>query len=104
MTTRKFGRTALIAVLALSIIMSITGGTIAWFTDEVTSAGNEIKAGNLDVEVYVADDPNATEWKNIETEGPVFDYDRWEPGFTQIKYLKVVNAGTLAFKWKRYCN
>lgn len=51
MTTRKLGRAILIAVLALSIIMSVTGGTIAWFTDEVTSAGNEIKAGTLDVKL-----------------------------------------------------
>ena len=29
MTTRNLGRTALVAVLALSMIMSITGGTIA---------------------------------------------------------------------------
>ena len=99
MTTRKFGRTALIAVLALSIIMSITGGTIAWFTDEVTSANNVIQAGNLDVGVSVADAYDAATWKNIETDGPVFDYDRWEPGFTQIKYLKIENKGNLAFKF-----
>ena len=108
MTTRKFGRTALIAVLALSIVMSITGGTIAWFTDEVTSANNVIKAGTLDVKLYVADKltTNGTEdttaWNDVENSqtGPVFSHDLWEPGYTAVKYFKVVNNGNLAFKYQ----
>jgi len=51
----KFSRTLLVAALALTIMLSVTGGTIAWFTDEVTSANNIIKSGNLDVEMYWAD-------------------------------------------------
>ena len=47
MTVRKFGRTALVSVLVLTILLSITSGTIAWFTDEVNSGVNKITAGNL---------------------------------------------------------
>ena len=99
MTTRKLGRTALIAVLALSIIMSITGGTIAWFTDEVTSAGNKIEAGNLDIELYKMDKQG--NWNNIsDSKDALFTGNLWEPGYTTYQVLKVVNEGTLALKWK----
>ncbi|MBQ4074371.1 MAG: hypothetical protein IJD39_04125 [Clostridia bacterium] len=99
MTTRKFGRTALIAVLALSIVMSITGGTIAWFTDEVTSTGNVIEAGTLDVKLSAYDEVDKV-WKEVtNNSAPLFDYDKWEPGYTAVKQLKIENAGNLAFKW-----
>jgi len=98
MTTRKFGRTALIAVLALSIVMSITGGTIAWFTDEVTSANNIIKAGTLDVAMTYYDETIAN-WKDAST-GAIFNYDKWEPGYTQLRQVKISNVGDLAFKFQ----
>ena len=100
MTTRKLGRTALIAVLALSIIMSITGGTIAWFTDEVTSTGNEIKAGNLDVKLYYKASSTA-EWEEVTESTKLFDEDAlYEPGYTEVIPVKIENAGTLALKYQ----
>ena len=100
MSTRKFGRTALIAVLALSIIMSITGGTIAWFTDEVTSANNVITAGNLDVELYYQV-KDSTEWTEVKADTNVFMQNSlWEPGHTEVVKLKVVNKGNLALKYE----
>ncbi|MBQ4074373.1 MAG: hypothetical protein IJD39_04135 [Clostridia bacterium] len=103
MNTRKFGRTALIAVLALSIIMSITGGTIAWFTDEVTSAGNKIEAGNLDITLEYKDETGA--WKNVEDDSaPLFSYNKWEPGYATYKYFRIANAGNLALKYQLSLN
>jgi len=98
MTTRKLGRTALIAVLALSIIMSITGGTIAWFTDEVTSGNNVITSGALDMKVSAYDGSQWTEVKD--GSAPLFDYKLWEPGYTTYKLLKIENVGNLAFKYQ----
>ena len=88
---------------ALSILLCLAmlaGSTFAWFTDSVESAGNMIVAGNLDIEMYWAKDLNGS-WINAEDQNaePVFDYDLWEPGYTEVRYVKIVNAGSLAFKY-----
>lgn len=83
----------------LSLMLCITmlfGTTMAWFTSEVTSANNEIHVGILSVDVehegVSLRDPNAA---------PVFGDDvYWEPGYTQIETLKIVNKGNLAFQWQ----
>ena len=51
----KLRRTLALALMMLVTIGSVTGGTIAWFTDSVTSANNVIQAGTLDVDVYYGD-------------------------------------------------
>lgn len=95
---RKYGRTALVAALILTILVSVIGGTIAWFTDEVASTSNIIKSGSLDVEMEYLDQDSG-EWKDA-SEGTLFDYQLWEPGYTQLHQLKIANAGDLAFKYQ----
>lgn len=97
MKNTKFFRTMLTVALVLTIIGSVTGGTIAWFTDEVTSTSNIIQTGTLDVELYYWDDEKAS-WEDASS-GAIFDYRNWEPGYTQVRYVKVVNAGSLAFDY-----
>ncbi|MBR4873896.1 MAG: SipW-dependent-type signal peptide-containing protein [Clostridia bacterium] len=93
----------LMSIVALVLCLSmLLGTTYAWFTDSVTSTGNIIKSGNLDLKVFWTDDvtdPNS--WRDAEdqTSGAIFDYDRWEPGYTCVRYIKIVNNGTLAFKY-----
>ena len=82
----------------------LVGTTFAWFTDSVTSGNNIIKSGNLDVEMYWADGTQAvpTEdsgWTDA-SQGAIFDYDNWEPGYTQVRHIKIVNKGTLALKYQ----
>ncbi|MBE5787935.1 MAG: hypothetical protein E7324_10440 [Clostridiales bacterium] len=94
MTTRKFGRTLLVAALALSLVLSITGGTIAWFTDSVESANNVITSGNLDVEVLA-------NGESIQNKTTLFDdVSKWEPGAVAWENLTVVNKGNLALKYE----
>lgn len=102
MKNMKYGRTLLALALVLVVLGSVVGGTIAWFTDEVTSTSNVIKSGTLDVtfeyaEEY-ADDPADVQWKNADS-AAIFDYKYWEPGYTQVRYVKVANVGDLAFKY-----
>lgn len=97
MKKMKYLRTWLVAALLVTIIGSLTGGTIAWFTDEVTSTSNIIQSGTLDVELYYWDDENKS-WEDASS-GTIFDYKNWEPGYTQVRYVKVVNAGSLAFDY-----
>lgn len=97
MKTKKFVRTMLISVLALAIVLSVTGGTIAWFTDTVESTGNKIESGKLDIKLEYWDDEQWVEVKD--GTDPLFNYSLWEPGYTAYRKVKISNAGTLALKW-----
>ena len=80
----------------------LTGTTFAWFTDVVNSNSNVIQSGNLDAEMYWSDDllaADSPDWKNADGV-PVFTYNNWEPGYAEVKYIKVKNAGNLSFKWQ----
>ena len=103
-------RALLSAILALVMTVSmLVGTTFAWFTDSVTSAGNKIVAGNLDVELHMYDGSAYVDISNATN--PIFGADGlaaaadgsstlWEPGKTQVVYLAIKNAGSLALKYK----
>ena len=106
MSNMKQIRKALISsLLAFVLCFSmLIGTTFAWFTDSVTSSGNIIQTGNLDVEMSWADgkmDPTAstTVWTDAST-GPIFNYDKWEPGYTEVRHIKIENKGSLALQYK----
>ena len=105
MTTKYSTKKALISsivVLALCFSMLI-GTTFAWFTDSASSNGNIIKTGNLDVEMYWADgkeDPANTNAWNDASEGAIFNYDNWEPGYAEVRHVRISNLGSLALKYK----
>ncbi len=100
----KQRKTALLkSGLALLLCVSmLIGSTFAWFTDSVTSSSNIIKAGKLDIEMYWTDDLNSGVWHNVEEDGKntIFSYENWEPGYTDVKYIKLVNKGNLALNYK----
>ena len=103
MTKTKSTRSALVSsVLALLLCFSmLLGTTFAWFTDSVSSSGNVIKAGNLDVEMEWKDATAAGAQKTYKdaSEGAIFNYDKWEPGYVEAKNIKISNVGTLALKY-----
>ena len=80
-------------------VAMLVGTTFAWFTDSVTSANNIIQSGSLDIELSYSN--NNTDWNKVtEATEPVFNYQYWEPGYTDVKYIKISNVGTLAFKYQ----
>ncbi|MBR2043705.1 MAG: SipW-dependent-type signal peptide-containing protein [Clostridia bacterium] len=101
--TKSTKRALLLSALALLVCVSmLIGSTFAWFTDSVTSSGNIIKSGTLEVTM---------EWKDATTngkvqsytdasQGAIFNYDKWEPGYVEAKNIKITNAGTLALKYQ----
>lgn len=92
-------RALLTSVMALILCFSmLVGTTFAWFTDEVKSDVNKIVAGNLDVNLHWSTD--ATNWTAVDANTNVFKSEKWEPGHTEVVYLKVVNEGTLALKYQ----
>lgn len=100
MTKKKSTKRALL-MSVLSLMMCVTmfvGSTFAWFTDEVTSANNKIQAGTLQIDLELLEEDGT--WSSIKDSGKaIFDYENWEPGYTDVKILRVVNEGTLALKW-----
>ena len=97
--TKKSTKSALLmsAISLLLCCSMLVGTTFAWFTDEVTSSNNVIQSGSLDAELMYSDDQ--TNWSDA-SQGAIFDYKLWEPGYTQVKYVKIANVGNLAFKYQ----
>lgn len=100
---KSIKRALLSSVIALLVCFSmLVGTTFAWFTDSVTSSGNIIQTGTLNVGMYWAEgdvDPASVTWTDA-SEGAIFNNDKWEPGYVEAKHLKVTNEGTLALKFK----
>lgn len=104
MANKKTARRALFSsVLALILCCCmLVGTTFAWFTDEVVSESNIIQSGTLNAGLYYADKNPASdpdEWKDA-SQGAIFNYDLWEPGYTMVKYVKITNEGNLAFEFR----
>ena len=76
----------------------LAGTTFAWFTDSVVNKNNKIQAGTLDVSL--------AEWDGAQGgyvevgQDPIFNYDKWEPGYTDIAAVKIGNEGSLALKYQ----
>jgi len=94
---------ATVLALALALILgvsSLAGSTIAWFTENVTSSGNRIQSGTLDVEMKYYDDA-AEIWKDVEPTTQIIDTRRlYMPGSIEVVLLQAENAGSLALKYK----
>ncbi len=116
MTNKKATKKALFAS-AMSLLLCVAmliGSTFAWFTDSASSKGNKIMAGNLDVDLLLWDGDS---YEDIgDSEDPIFgSYNSdeaqdvnsdtlWEPGKTQVAYLKIKNNGNLALKYQVVLN
>ena len=104
MTNSKHTKRALLASILSVVVCAamLAGSTFAWFTDSVTSAGNIIKSGNLDVALEWANGTEAldtAEWKDASTNA-IFNYDLWEPGYTEARHVRISNKGNLALKYE----
>ena len=92
-------RALLTSVLALVLSLAmLAGSTFAWFTDTASTGVNRIVSGNLDVGLEYWDKESG--WLDAEDSKDLFDENAlWEPGYTQIVYLKVKNNGNLALTY-----
>ena len=111
MTNSKLTKKALLtSVMALFLCVAmLTGTTFAWFTDSVTSSGNKIVAGTLDVQLLMDADVDGTYDDISDSTSPIFGEGSiaqnnnaetlWEPGKTQVAYLAIKNNGNLDLKY-----
>ena len=99
MTNKTTKRALLMSVLSMLLCVTmLIGTTFAWFTDSVSSTNNLIVAGNLDVNLYWSVDGQT--WTPVDANTNVFKTETlWEPGHTEVVYLKVKNEGTLALNY-----
>lgn len=96
-------RALIVSVIALCLCFTmLVGSTYAWFTDSVSSTGNIIKTGKLDIDMMWADgdeDPAKADWKDA-SKGAIFNSQLWEPGYTEARHINIINKGTLALKYQ----
>ncbi len=110
MTNKSTKRALLTSFMALFLCFAmLLGTTFAWFTDSVTSAGNKIVAGTLDVQLLMDADVDGTYDDISDSTSPIFGESSiaqnnnaetlWEPGKTQVAYLAIKNNGNLDLKY-----
>ena len=76
-----------------------TGATLAWFSDADT-VRNEFQVGLLKLDVSYKND-TTTDYTSLEGSSKVFnDTALYEPGYTQVVYLKIENNGNVDFNYK----
>lgn len=99
-----------VAVLLICFAMLI-GSTFAWFTDSASTGVNKIQAGNLDVQLLAYDGSDYKDVNEIPNSPlPLFGSGEtangnnhktlWEPGKTQVAFLRIENKGNLALKYQ----
>ena len=93
------------ASLALSAFLFVlwwalgTGATLAWFSD-YDMVRNEFQIGLLKLDVSYKNDI-VKEYTPLEGTTKAFnDEALYEPGYTQVVYLKIDNAGDMDFRYK----
>ncbi len=84
---------SLVAIVVWGILG--TGVSLAWFTDTSEKVTNVFHVAEFDLEVSHRTEDG---WQTVDTLTPVFDENAlYEPGYTQVVYLRVENKGTIAF-------
>ena len=95
-TTRKALFASALSLLHTTSMM--IGTTWAWFTDSATSSNNKIQSGTLNIDLAVKNSDG--EYVSVkDSKDPIFNYDKWEPGYTYATNVKVDTTGNLALKY-----
>ena len=110
-------RALLTSVMALVMcVVMLVGTTFAWFTDTASTGVNKIVAGNLDIQLFYANNTTGegATWTEVDANTTLNFLQKqaggsveqgtdilWEPGCTySLPALKIVNNGNLALKYK----
>ena len=102
MKRKKFTKAAFILSVCMLILWAVLGAgtTLAWFTDTTPVDKNSFLIGNLELNIEYKNDVQ-TVYAPMTTGTDIFDDNAiYEPGYTQVVYLKVKNAGDLPFDYK----
>ena len=96
----KTKKSLVLSCLSMLLCVSmLIGSTFAWFTDSASTGVNKIQAGNLAIDlIHVKNGENISIKEH--PDHLIFDYDKWEPGYTAVETLRIVNKGNLALQFR----
>lgn len=96
---RKFALLASVALLALWLYLG-SATTLAWYTDVTPVERNSFVVGELKLAVQYKNDV-VPEYTEMTEDSALFnDKALYEPGYTQVVYLRIENDGDIAFNYK----
>ena len=100
MQKRKWTKAALAFSACLFVLWWAlgTGATLAWFSD-TDAVRNEFQVGLLKMDVSYRNDI-VTDYAPLQGATRAFHDALYEPGYTQVVYLKIDNIGDVAFRYK----
>lgn len=103
MTVKKerIKKIAFVLSLFLCILWGVlgTGASLAWFRDTTPELKNVFHVADFDLQVFYRL-PDGS-WKELEEDTEIFNKDAlYEPGYTEIVYLKVKNNSEVPFMWQ----
>lgn len=102
MKKRAWTKIALAFSVCLFILWGVlgAGSTLSWFVDSEPGIKNNFIVPELDLKVFYKNDV-VTRYTEIDSTTKVFnDRALYEPGYTQVVYLRVDNAGDVDFTYK----
>lgn len=98
---KMYRKIALAFCLLMAMLWTVmgTGASLAWFQDTSEEVKNVIHMAEFDLAVSYRSDNG--DYLDLESATEVFDRNAlYEPGYTQVVYLKVENLGTVPFDFK----
>ncbi len=99
--SRRFKQVAFIFSILLFALWAVlgTGASLAWFTDTSSELKNIFHFSDFDLQVFHRLDNG--EWEEIKEDTELFNKEAlYEPGYTEVVYLKVKNNGEVPFNWQ----
>lgn len=99
--SRRFKQVAFIFSISLFALWTALGmGTsLAWFTDTSSELKNIFHVADFDLQVFHRLENGG--WEEVEEDTELFDDSAlYEPGYTEIVYLKIKNNGEVPFNWQ----
>ena len=100
-TKQHYKKIAFALSLAVLILWSVlgTGASLAWFTDTSNELRNNFNTAEFELEVLYRDETGT--YTTIEGSTEIFnDQALFEPGYTQVVYLKATNQGDIPFQYQ----
>ena len=97
----RYKKIALSVSLVLLLLWGVlgTGASLAWFVDTDEEVKNVFHFAEFDLEVSHRLEDGT--WETVGQETKIFDDEAlYEPGYTQVVYLKIENKGTVPFDFK----
>ena len=88
-----------VLLLVVTILLG-TGASLAWFADETPAIKNVFHFPGFDLKVEYKNDV-VTDYTPLEMYDEIFnDEALYEPGYTQVVYLKIINNSEIDMKYK----